>query len=549
MLNNQPAACRFITGDLIAILVFAGIVALLWLPFGFNIGFFADDWILFRDADQGIVANPALLRPLVGLPFALGYRLSSASFAGFNVVLAVTLFAKALFAYLLAKQLLRQQSPAFFIAVLVLVIPADQALFNLGTVHIHIALAMYLFAAWLLLASYRTKNLLLVVPMGAALVLCIGVYEAGYPLIFVTPVLLWLYQGTKRQLALYTGLWLLVPVLGIARIAALYLSLPQAFAYQEGIFAGLPSLAEGVSAVWTVYRRILLDSWIGYSARFDNVGMVSGLAAGVLVLSAGFMLAKNVLPLRRKEVIVGIAVGLSIVFLGYIPYIVTTLRLSADRTYVFASIGAAVVIGLLIHSVLSVRHPGMIASALFLGLLAFSGVSHLVDQHARYVQASEAQLQLLRNIVQQAPHLSSGSAILIFDDSPDREAGAVFANISAYLDAAVQIVYRDKTIHAAFCHPGDYWGTLREQCQFTPEGISISFADTPVWFWSYHEVIALQYTTSENLSLLTSADALANGVDLTSDYAPEHRIAAENGLTSRAVTMLGMRQEDTRNSP
>lgn len=543
-LKDFVARRKFPSEDVIAIFAMFVIVILLWIPFGFNVGFFADDWALFREADNGNYINSSLPRPLTGVPFAIAYALDPISFRGPNILLAFILLGKAVLCYALVNQLFRNKEIAFATAMLFLVIPADTAIFNLGTLTIHFALVCYLLAVYFLILIYRKMHPVALLGMWLALATSLGIYETVFPLALVTPfVLLFIHRRISRRFLIYAGLWYAVLLVVLERLFLLYTQQAQNFGYQQSLYIGLPTIEEMIAALQAVYGRLFYTGWIGYDTTVDNSTFwLLGLTAGVISLVVVRLLTKQTDSSTNLPKAAGILLGLLIVGLGYGPYIVTELRLNTDRTYVFASLGAAISLALLIHIVMGRLPYGRYWRTLCLAIFVTLGTVCLINQHARYTQAAEAQEAILRSIVRQVPEMRLGSRIVVFDQTADHLAGATFFRLSPYLNVALQVIYDDLSLNGTFCYPGEQWGTFQERCTLTLDELTITYGEIPVGSWRYEDIIAFQYVSLDDIRLLSDLAAFTTDVGAIPLYNPTARIE-QGTLPVRALTMLGMLPE------
>jgi hypothetical protein len=98
------------------------------------------------------------------------------------------------------------------------VYPADNGMMTTSATHIQAAAFFYLASVYCLVAYWRTSRLLWLIGVDLSLGVSLGTYEAGYPLVFFTPlILVWLEKRISRQVLWVAGLWYLAPVLGGGR--------------------------------------------------------------------------------------------------------------------------------------------------------------------------------------------------------------------------------------------------------------------------------------------------------------------------------------------
>ncbi len=506
---NTQSTPRISPDWLIALALLIGVVAL-WLPFGWNVGFVGDDWFLFLNARFGS-AWATLGRPLVPVPFVLGYALAPGQFVGFNLMLALLILARSGLCYAILRRLGVGRGLAFGAAALVLVFPADTGLFYLGALNVYFSWIAFLLAFYCLLLYWRRPRVTFLAVLWLAQVLCLGTYEAAYPLILVAPLAL---LPERRSRSRWRGTlirWYLFPALNLIRLALVALLSPAALDYQSGLVTGgVPSISSMIESVVGVYVRHFWGGWVdgGISSPY----LLIGAALGVLVAAVAWWLARRDPPApSRVERWLPLA-GLAIVGLGVLIYVPTSLRDDTLRTYFGSSAGAALAISALVWLLIRRALP----FAVIIGLLAALGCGHLLEQHAVFVRATEAQQTVIVGLAAVAPSIAPGSTLIVMDESPGRDLSHIFPGRWQF-QMPFLLVYDDPTLTVALCYPDDAPQNPDAYCAFEDQYIEARLTPAISWQRLYSTVIFLRYT---GVGEFVVADTLAPYGD-SPDYNPD----------------------------
>lgn len=208
---------------------------LLWLPFGINTGFWADEWPSLAAAKLNTYVVIPSARPLVWFPWKLAYLLSPNDLTGANLLTMLLIFGKGALCYGICHRLGFQRSLAIAIAAVLIILPADVGQFYLGALSIHVALFGYLLALYFFTWYLQKKRWYLLFPILVGLMISVGIYETGYPLILVTPPLLLFVTKVDRRFSAAATLWYLVPLMNIVRLLTLRIQNPASLGYQSGL--------------------------------------------------------------------------------------------------------------------------------------------------------------------------------------------------------------------------------------------------------------------------------------------------------------------------
>ncbi|MEP7290965.1 MAG: hypothetical protein ABI835_04235 [Chloroflexota bacterium] len=465
------------------------IAAALWLPFGFNVGFWGDDWFFYLNARFGS-AWGTLSRPLLPLAFIFGYGIAPGQFAGFNLTLALLLFARSGLCYALLRRLRTGRAPAFAAAVLALVYPADTGVFYLGAIAVYLAWVAFLLALYLLILYWQSPRLIYLALMWVAQIVSLGTYEATYPLIFVSPlVLLLLEPRLRRRWTRILFRWYIFPALNLIRQVSLFLLNPGALTYQTGLVASSNSPSAILASFLKIYQRHFFTGWVegDSSPAYALVAVMTGVLAGV----ACWRLARGEQPRSKRFHGVLILVGLAIIGLAVLVLLPTSLRDVTLRTYFASSLGAA--LALAAAAWLLTRRA--LLFALLIGLLVSLGFLRLLQQHDHLAALSAVQQADVIQVAQLAPSLSAGTALLIMDETPGRELSPVFFSRWNFQNPFL-LAYDDPSLLAALCYPDDAPQNPEAYCAFQAEYVEVRISPQIVWQRPYDRVVLIRYTTA-----------------------------------------------------
>ncbi len=519
--------------DVIATAGLLAITLILWLPFGLAVPFWADAWGVMGLTDQGAVVQNTI-RPFVNVPYAIAQLLSPNLFADLNFVLVVLFFGKAFFLYLLLKRLGKSRALAFAAAALVLIIPADTAIFNDGTFSIHFALCAYVAAIYCLIAYWQDRRWYFLILMGVALALTTGIYETVYPLLLFTPVLLvWQEGRISRRVIQVASFWYMVPFIMVIRLIAMARQNPGEIAYQSNLFAGI-SLSDLTPTFLNVYRIHFVDGWLRtQGTAYPTYVIAAALIGGLLC----WWLLHHQPKLDWRTLLLFVVGGLVVIALGYAPYFPTTLRPATARTFFYSSLGAAVT-GAALFLILAQLLPAKsFIYAVLIGVLVGLGMIQLLDQHHLYEQLGQNEVQLLRQITTQVPLIQPNSAIMVIDNSADHKVKSAFVSASYYFENILRVIYHDSTLGGVICSSHDETpsGIFEEQCDLKADRVILTFHGIVHLQQVYSRVVAFRLQPDGRLKLITS---LAPDVADAQGYNPYLLIDQSAPFSQRMSAML-----------
>lgn len=533
------------SGWIITSLALALLASLFWHVLGLKSTGLIEDWTWYERFDQGmgnlVVQNN---RPLLLLVYAIGHWLTPNSFVGLNLVGIALFMGKGLLAYGVVDRL-RPKDPflASSVALLLSVFPADTGIFHSRYFSYHMAIVAFLLALYCLLLTRDHLRWWSVLGMWLGLAVSLLTYETAYPLALAAPLLLTWHDRNRRSRALaLTLLWYLIPVL---LIGFTIIELRTHSTYQAGLLSSVVTesrLRQIVGPFYSLaiaYLRSFVLAWgdalwhmlsgstqflDGQSLRHLALSIESVLALVMywLVPTHGTKKATSPSLSLRPLFIVGlVALGL-----GFAPYaIIPGQRPLTDRVYLFASLGGALSLGVLIVASGQIveewfsRHLsdrlGPVLNrwtmwALLSGFMMIGVMGNLYYAHMVHYYALREQW-FLGQIAQQAPKLyhPAQTALIIFDPTYQLAGGSLAwwlfgtSTTSDHMADAVRYLYHDHRMHIQICYPQAPQSTpTRETCHLTAEGVLLGTTPERIQMYPYSSLIAFEYQTPNQLTLL-----------------------------------------------
>jgi len=524
--------------DVFAFVAIAGVGLLLWLPFGFNVGFWADEWPTWAALEDGQAKTNFASRPFVLVPHWIAHTLTPDSFIGLNLVVFALIALRGIAVYGWCAALLRDRRLAAIAGVLTIIYPADTATFNLGVVGVHFALTTLISGAalaWTLRGGWSIACL----SAGWALaVASLLTYETGYPLFMLLPLALLLHRppGWQRRWIVIALVWWSAALISGGRLVLLAQQNPELFSYQQGMIAP-PPLTELIIAALRYVEHLLIGGW-WYNAPVFTTWLPWALIGAVptALLTASGPVSLRLTGRRGLIVLMGAAAAMIV---GFFPFLLTTLHLNFERTLLYASVGAAILIAALICQLVDripVRRGQTVLTAGLVGMLVALSLTVLLEQHATFDRLADSQIRTLREVTVLARGADlATTGILLIDDAGGAHATA-FIPSSYYLRMAWQVITHPQAGPIAFCLPGAIdWGITVENCTFGAAAVEMR-SPAGDFIVPYDRLIALRFQPDGTLERLT--DLSAYGV--TAPYDPLRLIDETAPLPRRAITLLGL---------
>lgn len=537
--------------NLLVALALLVVIVLLWLPFGLKITGTVEEWLRFDRYFEGRwLPSPEINRALVSTPYILAYILTPFSFVGLNVVHILVLWWKGLALFALMRSVTGKVGLAFGAAVIFILYPADTGMISLRVISIDVSLAALLTSMGLLLylfkkgLRWRTAPLLLVLWGGQ--LICLMIYEAGYPMMLLTPVLLiWLARRITRQVITLTVLWYLVPlVMGILLIT---LTLQSDQTYQSGLLSqGLrsPDLFSAIiNSMIRAYRYNLVESWIdALDLSQSSVYWLIGLGAGcwVVLIMRQF---SAVSVAQRQNVFFALGFGLVLIGAGFAIYALTPLRNQVFRVFLYAAVGSGIVVAAASYLlVLLLPKYRSYVFTVVIGLLVCVATTRALVLHEVGVQAANRQRSVVVKVVNQMPQISDVEVIVLLDDS-NQLVSQVFPD-SHRLAIPLRAIYDQPELRVFICHAQPTDNIFKERCNFNGDTVELyrerkrgkppRTVDFP-----YSKAVLLRYTDGRMELMHELPDDYAPGI-VARSYDAEARVCRDCQPSERLYTLFNV---------
>lgn len=520
---------------------------LLWLPFGFNVGGTVEEWLelhRYYQSPAEMLALNASFRPLVPLPYLIGYTLTPYSFVGLNLLYLALIWAKGCFSWLLLRRLSGHAALSFAAAALVMVYPADSGIIGLRTISIQMSLLAFLAALYYFLKAFDHPRAIYFAAMLSAQLICLLIYEAAYPLILLSPLLLaWLDGKISRRILRMTLLWYLIPLLtGIGLLLTLNTG---AESRQGQIFSlGEAFLADAARHTGRLYLHNLLTGWID-AARRVRVGEIGDLLIGLIGGGIGGLICWSLWEDWSRLRLRGLLwIGLVAMFAAFAVYLPTSLRAESWRVFLFVAAGAALSI-LVALMLLLKRFPNRqrLFFATAAALLISLGAAHTLFLHRDFVERALRQQAILAQILGAAPEIDDPAVMLLTDDTL-RIIPNIFVD-SLRLEWALRVLYDDPDLIVQVCYHNHNRSLVRlERCHFEPEAVTLRTAETLTGapsverIFPYAQVLIFHHSSAGELDLAQGLPPDWKDSPPLAGYAPENLICADCPANPRAATLL-----------
>ncbi|MEZ4669804.1 MAG: hypothetical protein R3E39_18010 [Anaerolineae bacterium] len=568
---------------LLAVACFALMAAALWLPFGLNITDFSDTWVFYGSLDAGL---PFLSdsRPFQLVMYHVAYAIDHNSFIGANILMLLFFIGKSLAVYGGLRLLLPQQPLfAFLSAALLMLFPADTGTFWLAAFNVHSPVFFYFLAVFSLLWYWRSPHGLKLLLMGGSLVWSFT-YEANYPLIILTPLLLWVANGRlSRRVVRVTVLWYIVPVIMVAR---LFLIAGQqgsgAFLYQEALLqqglGGGNIVARIADSFLRAYQRNIGTGWVETVLHLKSSLKTQHLLVALVMTGLTMVVAwrhsqQSTIRLNVRQIAILLVAGLVIIGAGFASFIITNYRDINYRVFFLSALGGALiaVTGISVISQLPERAkrmvfiPAVLSPIIFnsriaivsavaggLGLLLLPGrmlllilssglvlvgMLGMLRQHDLYATMPLRQHWLQASIIQQAPAVETNAVLVLLDETDDMRGALAFEARRDVFDSSLKYLYNSQAVTAVLCATASTRPDgLVGQCYFRDDGFEETWERGPHQF-GYDQLIVFRYSDNEGAVLLdTLPDWMPSAA--SAQYHPRSLIVADAPLPDRVFTVF-----------
>jgi hypothetical protein len=334
---------------ILVLFVYASITLIVWIPFGFNDVTGGEEWnhLALNDA-YGFEIDGS--RPLLRLVFYISSLLTPDRLQGF-IVLLLCMFFKCVACYGLLRLLVPSQpSLAFSVGALILVFPIENVTYQLTYLNYHFVAFTLFSSTFILIWCYIQPRWWKVAIMWVLLLPTTFIVEATFPLLAIAPLLmLWKERRFTRKFFAISGLWYLVPIIGIVNLAGNALFRSDSVDYQSGVIYEDNSIGTLIEVMTTIFRGHFWDRWLLPSVELPSENLNPGyvilsMIAFAIIFGSLMYLSKTETQLRTHQIFTIFITGVISLIFGYIVFIITIYRLSFIRTTFFSIPGAAVVI-------------------------------------------------------------------------------------------------------------------------------------------------------------------------------------------------------------
>ncbi len=363
------------------------------------------------------------------VPHALAHLISSESFYGFNWEYALFLWGRMVLFYGILRQLSVRSLFAFLITMLFAVYPVDSGLMSLRSLGIQFSLLSLLTAVYLSLHYLKEPKRQCLIGIWLALLLCVGVYESGYALILIVPLLWWNQRRRISWMNLnFTVIWYLFPVFKLAYMSLLFFA-GRAFYRSNYVYRGNEISSEGLFSktfdnLLNVYWQSFVNGWVdALSSMWRNqwlpLTFLTLVMIGFIALYLWRKNGDNYVP-SGKQIRFSLLGGLLLI-MPSVGVLIWLENYSRDlwRLYTYVPVPAAIVVfslvGLLTTRIAKARHRNAVIVVLCL-LLMLPAVSRLVAQHEHFVASANRKARVLAQMVTWAPHYDPSAQVVLLSE-------------------------------------------------------------------------------------------------------------------------------------
>jgi hypothetical protein len=347
--------------------LYAGLVLLLWLPYGYRNGMGYELAFPWSSETQSFLHGffySDSLRPFTSVFYQVGYKLSAAlgiagSFLGYQLVYAALWWARGILVYLIVDVVLpRRRLFAAFVGTLAVVHASDHALNWVGQLNQFGMMFWSLLGLYALVQALKPRSSWARTACwtaGAMLFTALGLWSYESPLfvLVITPLLLLPFRyGFSRRAWAIVGCSYLVPLLYVVETLRRYAGAGAGSSYQESVLRSSFPPGALLSDLWfNVVASLRFWDWGVVLYPPATVGEESWLSRGGAAL---FVVAfvVGVLVLRRRgecmlpsprALVVLLGCGLLLLVASFPAYVILADARSLWRTQFLSSLAAALV--------------------------------------------------------------------------------------------------------------------------------------------------------------------------------------------------------------
>lgn len=432
------------TGVLLLVVPSIILIVLIWLPFGFHMGALLEDWGLLRIYSE--VGGPIFftgatgelaqhqMRPIMTTLWAIAYAIDPDNWWFWHAELAFSLLVKGASLTWIAHYLTGSRRWALVAGMLFVVWPADTLQMAFRAVNIGFAAGLATLSAALFVAAYvcaRAGRKALLAVLGAICIVAgTWMYEVTLLMAPLPFLIMWAREGYAASWMAVRREWR-VSLAWFAAVAItlgylLFVTLTAKATYQQAVAGSGQQLIETLKTTAPMLFtrgvvRSLLGGWVdaarivSQDLHWNIYLLVVAVAVAVPVCLAGRRSCDRDSRADAARLGRTACVGLLVILLGYAPFLVSLGHVGvSQRTYLFVASGSALVFVALLAGLDRWRSGVALTIAVLLLLL---GVAQQLYQFRQYTAIHDRQREVLRAIVEQAPHVPAGKTLIVLDES------------------------------------------------------------------------------------------------------------------------------------
>jgi hypothetical protein len=429
-----------------------------WLLDGFGIGPLNDGWVdLGLKIPHGHVLRQGVTSRILGsVPRALGTRLTDDSFVGWQCMLLLLSFLRAALFYDIVRRLLpAERLFALACGLLALFHPADNAWFWVDATGAHLGFVLALAACWSSLAYLQGGvRAWLFATVLFQFTACLT-YTAYQPLMFAFPLGVWLLswlQGQKPSWRRLIGVTALV----FLSMAGQLLLLSHGVGRESRVAdMHLHAVLSGYGAESKLFLLASAHAFSGFKPVYLLYAILPMLFAWLLTRERG---ASEPPPQEPKPLfhMLMLAGLVALAAASYFPYALSDVRFGNKRQLLASGIFLYAAIAYLLFVLLPpclARWPRLRKGlpAAMLVLLTAATVVVGLEKRTVFVDMYRAEERLLAQVAAQVPNPKPGITFLVrVHKRTQVKQIPGFYNRPATLESALQVMYSDTSLHAAF---------------------------------------------------------------------------------------------------
>jgi hypothetical protein len=549
-------------------------VFFMWLPFGFALTGLLEEWgviglfsrigvFFLTDVSSAMPAHA--LRPLTIFPHAVGYFLDPDTFNYWHVLLIIALVIKGWSLSVITTRVTGALKWGMLASILVIVFPADTMQLSFRSIHINWALSLVLLASVTFLHALdqisRARSYALSVLASLLLAASCAMYEVALLLAAIPALVIFIQLGFRNlipHIKQYFGQYLIWAAGALTYIVYVIHTAPLVQTYQGAVVgdSALTSLKNHYSKIFTLgLGHSIVGGWIdAIRITLTEISSYWYLAVATLsLLGLIQVVARKYTPLpptsergQSWSVLTRMTiVGLLLICLGYLPFIFNVAHMSvSQRTFLYAAPGATL---FFLALFVAVERLSKIASVALAAVLVCTGLAAQLFQFQYYIDISQRQQRVLKDIVENFDGNAVNKTLVILDYSNELNHDWMFLNPN--LSAVLFHIYGKPVDTLEVCYmPSHEWQqsdslARKGTCEETAEG------------WTFHYPTSaggpgVPSTTQLPSKKLAKADVVtvAVGKEGPAPTSPELEIYRRN-LASNALPITARLRGITESTP